>query len=176
MLEVTDRQGNSVTNATVEFSAGTTYQTDEKGRVMIEEEDRDKVNCEYLKVTADGYYSYFDRDFKSVKFGKSNGVTLYREGEYAVDSVLVNGKDATKYSTSIQTNKTDSDDNPVSVTVTSKIYGNVKSVDVIQNGKVLKSLSSGHSELEHTYTATYSAADFTDKEQVVLRVTENSGE
>lgn len=176
VLEVTDRQGNSVTNATVEFSAGTTYQTDEKGRVIIEEEDRDKVNCEYLKVTADGYYSYFDRDFKSVKFGKSNGVTLYREGEYAVDSVLVNGKDATKYSTSIQTNKTDSDDNPVSVTVTSKIYGNVKSVDVVQNGKVLKSLSSGHSELEHTYTATYSAADFTEKEQVVLRVTENSGE
>ena len=173
---IRDKEDNPIAGATVELSSGTAYTTDDEGRVIIEEEERDTVKCSYLKVTANGYYSYFDSGFKSVKFGKSTTVSLYKEGEFAVDSVLVDGKDAKKYTTSIQTNKTDKNDNPATVTFISKIYGEIKSVDVVQNDKVLKPESTSNSSLEHTYTATYSVDQFAEKEQVMLKVTENSGE
>ena len=173
---VKDKNDKVIKNATVELSPGTSYTTDSEGRVIIEEEDRADIDCSYLKVTASGYYSYLDKSFKSVKFGKSTTVRLYKEGEFAVESVMVDGKDAIKYSTSIQTNKTGKDGNPATVTFISKVYGDIKSVDVLQDGKALKASSSSTSSLEHTYTTTYSADEFTEKEQVILRVIEDSGE
>ena len=176
VLYVKDKNDKVIENATVELSPGTSYTTDVEGRVIIEEEDRADVDCSYLKVTASGYYSYLDKSFKSVKFGKSTTVRLYKEGEFAVESVMVNDKDATKYSTSIQTNRTDKNGNPATVTFISRVYGDIKSVDVVQNGKILKASSTSKSSLEHTYTATYSVDEFIEKEQVALRVIENSGE
>ena len=60
---------------------------------------------------------------------------MYRVGEYAVASVKVDGADALKSKASIQTNAKNKDGSAASVTFIAKIYGEISSVDVVQNDK-----------------------------------------
>lgn len=173
---VQDKDGNPISGATVELNSDLTYETDGDGRVIIEEEDRKDLDSAYLKVTADGYYSYTDMYFDGVQFGSHTNVKLYRVGEFAVASVNMDGKDVLNSNSIIKTKKTNQDGTPASVTFTSKIYGEVSSVDVVQNNKILTAKSKKVNSSEYVYTNTYSVADFSIDDNVYLSITLKSGE
>ena len=173
---VVDTNKNPITDATVELTSDLTYKTDEQGRVIISEEDRKTIECAYLKVNADDYYDYLDKNFSGVKFGKSTDVILYRNGEFGIAKVLVDGKDSLTSKVSIRTNQTNSDGSPATVTFISQIYGEVDSVDIVQKNKKLTAKSKATNSAEHLYKNTYSASDFVPQESVYLYVKLKSGE
>ena len=134
---VQDKDGNPISGATVELNSDLIYKTDGEGRVIIKEEDRKDLDSAYLKVTADGYYSYTDMYFEGVQFGSHTNVKLYRVGEFAVVNVNVDGKDALNSKATIRTNAKNKDGSVANITFSSKIYGEVSKIDIVQNDKAL---------------------------------------
>lgn len=173
---IQDKDGNPVSGATVELNSDLIYKTDGEGRVIIEEEDRKDLDSAYLKVTADGYYSYTDMFFEGVQFGSHTTVKLYRVGEFAVVNVNVDGKDALNSKATIRTNAKNKDGSAANITFTTKIYGEVSKVDIVQNDKALTANSRKVNSSEYIYTNTYTASDFTEGDPVYMYVTLKSGE
>ena len=172
---VQDKDGNPISGATVELNSDLIYKTDGEGRVIIKEEDRKDLDSAYLKVTADGYYSYTDMYFEGVQFGSHTNVKLYRVGEFAVVNVNVDGKDALNSKTTIRTNAKNKDGSVANITFSSKIYGEVSKIDIVQNDKALTANSRKVNSSEYIYTNTYTASDFTDGDSVYMYVTLKSG-
>ena len=173
---VQDKDGNPISGATVELNSDLIYKTDGEGRVIIKEEDRKDLDSAYLKVTADGYYSYTDMYFEGVQFGSHTNVKLYRVGEFAVVNVNVDGKDALNSKATIRTNAKNKDGSVANITFSSKIYGEVSKIDIVQNDKALTANSRKVNSSEYIYTNTYTASDFTDGDSVYMYVTLKSGE
>ena len=173
---VQDKDGNPISGATVELNSDLIYKTDGEGRVIIKEEDRKDLNSAYLKVTADGYYSYTDMYFEGVQFGSHTNVKLYRVGEFAVVNVNVDGKDALNSKATIRTNAKNKDGSVANITFSSKIYGEVSKIDIVQNDKALTANSRKVNSSEYIYTNTYTASDFTEGDSVYMYVTLKSGE
>lgn len=173
---VQDKDGAPVSGATVELNSDLIYETDGEGRVIIEEEDRKDLDSAYLKVTADGYYSYTDMFFEGVQFGSHTTVKLYRVGEFAVVNVNVDGKDALNSKATIRTNAKNKDGSAANITFTTKIYGEVSKIDIVQNDKALTANSRKVNSSEYIYTNTYTASDFTEGDPVYMYVTLKSGE
>lgn len=174
VIEVIDSSGNPVENAEIELTETTRFKTDnpkQKGRVIIPKEERNTTPCSYLKVTAEGYYGYVDNDFHSVAFGKKETVKLYRVGEYAVESVTLDNRDVISGSANIITNKEDR-----SATFVARIYGEIKSVEVVQSGKALKAQTETSDSSQHTFTRVIPVSGFENGKPVSLRVTQTSGE
>ena len=172
---VQDKDGNPISGATVELNSDLIYKTDGEGRVIIKEEDRKDLDSAYLKVTADGYYSYTDMYFEGVQFGSHTNVKLYRVGEFAVVNVNVDGKDALNSKATIRTNAKNKDGSVANITFSSKIYGEVSKIDIVQNDKALTANSRKVNSSEYIYTNTYTASDFTDGDSVYMYVTLKSG-
>ena len=172
---VQDKDGNPISGATVELNSDLIYKTDGEGRVIIKEEDRKDLDSAYLKVTADGYYSYTDMYFEGVQFGSHTNVKLYRVGEFAVVNVNVDGKDALNSKATIRTNAKNKDGGVANITFSSKIYGEVSKIDIVQNDKALTANSRKVNSSEYIYTNTYTASDFTDGDSVYMYVTLKSG-
>ena len=172
---VQDKDGNPISGATVELNSDLIYKTDDEGRVIIKEEDRKDLDSAYLKVTADGYYSYTDMYFEGVQFGSHTNVKLYRVGEFAVVNVNVDGKDALNSKATIRTNAKNKDGSVANITFSSKIYGEVSKIDIVQNDKALTANSRKVNSSEYIYTNTYTASDFTDGDSVYMYVTLKSG-
>ena len=172
---VQDKDGNPISGATVELNSDLIYKTDGEGRVIIKEEDRKDLDSAYLKVTADGYYSYTDMYFEGVQFGSHTNVKLYRVGEFAVVNVNVDGKDALNSKATIRTNAKNKDGSVANITFSSKIYGEVPKIDIVQNDKALTANSRKVNSSEYIYTNTYTASDFTDGDSVYMYVTLKSG-
>ena len=168
---VQDKDGNPISGATVELNSDLIYKTDGEGRVIIKEEDRKDLDSAYLKVTADGYYSYTDMYFEGVQFGSHTNVKLYRVGEFAVVNVNVDGKDALNSKATIRTNAKNKDGSVANITFSSKIYGEVSKIDIVQNDKALTANSRKVNSSEYIYTNTYTASDFTDGDSVYMYVT-----
>ncbi|MFR2598891.1 MAG: leucine-rich repeat protein [Ruminococcus sp.] len=173
---VQDKDGNPISGATVELNSDLIYKTDGEGRVIIKEEDRKDLDSAYLKVTVDGYYSYTDMYFEGVQFGSHTNVKLYRVGEFAVVNVNVDGKDALNSKATIRTNAKNKDGSVANITFSSKIYGEVSKIDIVQNDKALTANSRKVNSSEYIYTNTYTASDFTDGDSVYMYVTLKSGE
>lgn len=173
---VQDKDGNPISGATVELNSDLIYETDGEGRVIIKEEDRKDLDSAYLKVTADGYYSYTDMYFEGVQFGSHTNVKLYRVGEFAVVNVNVDGKDALNSKATIRTNAKNKDGSVANITFSSKIYGEVSKIDIVQNDKALTANSRKVNSSEYIYTNTYTASDFTEGDSVYMYVTLKSGE
>lgn len=173
---VQDKDGNPISGATVELNSDLIYETDGEGRVIIKEEDRKDLDSAYLKVTADGYYSYTDMYFEGVQFGSHTNVKLYRVGEFAVVNVNVDGKDALNSKATIRTNAKNKDGSVANITFSSKIYGEVSKIDIVQNDKALTANSRKVDSSEYIYTNTYTASDFTEGDSVYMYVTLKSGE
>ena len=173
---VQDKDGNPISGATVELNSDLIYKTDGEGRVIIKEEDRKDLDSAYLKVTADGYYSYTDMYFEGVQFGSHTNVKLYRVGEFAVVNVNVDGKDALNSKATIRTNAKNKDGSVANITFSSKIYGEVSKIDIVQNDKALTANSRKVNSSEYIYTNTYTASDFTEGDSVYMYVTLKSGE
>ena len=172
---VQDKDGNPISGATVELNSDLIYKTDGEGRVIIKEENRKDLDSAYLKVTADGYYSYTDMYFEGVQFGSHTNVKLYRVGEFAVVNVNVDGKDALNSKATIRTNAKNKDGSVANITFSSKIYGEVSKIDIVQNDKALTANSRKVNSSEYIYTNTYTASDFTDGDSVYMYVTLKSG-
>ena len=172
---VQDKDGNPISGATVELNSDLIYKTDGEGRVIIKEEDRKDLDSAYLKVTADGYYSYTDMYFEGVQFGSHTNVKLYRVGEFAVVNVNVDGKDALNSKATIRTNAKNKDGSVANITFSSKIHGEVSKIDIVQNDKALTANSRKVNSSEYIYTNTYTASDFTDGDSVYMYVTLKSG-
>ena len=172
---VQDKDGNPISGATVELNSDLIYKTDGEGRVIIKEEDRKDLDSAYSKVTADGYYSYTDMYFEGVQFGSHTNVKLYRVGEFAVVNVNVDGKDALNSKATIRTNAKNKDGSVANITFSSKIYGEVSKIDIVQNDKALTANSRKVNSSEYIYTNTYTASDFTDGDSVYMYVTLKSG-
>ena len=172
---VQDKDCNPISGATVELNSDLIYKTDGEGRVIIKEEDRKDLDSAYLKVTADGYYSYTDMYFEGVQFGSHTNVKLYRVGEFAVVNVNVDGKDALNSKATIRTNAKNKDGSVANITFSSKIYGEVSKIDIVQNDKALTANSRKVNSSEYIYTNTYTASDFTDGDSVYMYVTLKSG-
>ena len=172
---VQDKDGNPISGATGELNSDLIYKTDGEGRVIIKEEDRKDLDSAYLKVTADGYYSYTDMYFEGVQFGSHTNVKLYRVGEFAVVNVNVDGKDALNSKATIRTNAKNKDGSVANITFSSKIYGEVSKIDIVQNDKALTANSRKVNSSEYIYTNTYTASDFTDGDSVYMYVTLKSG-
>lgn len=149
---VQDKDGNPISGATVELNSDLIYKTDGEGRVIIKEEDRKDLDSAYLKVTADGYYSYTDMYFEGVQFGSHTNVKLYRVGEFAVVNVNVDGKDALNSKATIRTNAKNKDGSVANITFSSKIYGEVSKIDIVQNDKALTANSRKVNSSEYIYT------------------------
>ena len=173
---IQDKDGNPISGATVELNSDLIYKTDGEGRVIIKEEDRKDLDSAYLKVTADGYYSYTDMYFEGVQFGSHTNVKLYRVGEFAVVNVNVDGKDALNSKATIRTNAKNKDGSVANITFSSKIYGEVSKIDIVQNDKALTANSRKVNSSEYIYTNTYTASDFTEGDSVYMYVTLKSGE
>ena len=173
---IQDKDGNPISGATVELNSDLIYETDGEGRVIIKEEDRKDLDSAYLKVTADGYYSYTDMYFEGVQFGSHTNVKLYRVGEFAVVNVNVDGKDALNSKATIRTNAKNKDGSVANITFSSKIYGEVSKIDIVQNDKALTANSRKVNSSEYIYTNTYTASDFTEGDSVYMYVTLKSGE
>ena len=173
---VQDKDGNPISGATVELNSDLIYETDGEGRVIIKEEDRKDLDSAYLKVTADGYYSYTDMYFEGVQFGSHTNVKLYRVGEFAVVNVNVDGKDALNSKATIRTNAKNKDGSVANITFSSKIYGEVSKIDIVQNDKALTANNRKVNSSEYIYTNTYTASDFTEGDSVYMYVTLKSGE
>lgn len=173
---VQDKDGNPISGATVELNSDLIYETDGEGRVIIKEEDRKDLDSAYLKVTADGYYSYTDMYFEGVQFGSHTNVKLYRVGEFAVVNVNVDGKDALNSKATIRTNAKNKDGSVANITFSSQIYGEVSKIDIVQNDKALTANSRKVNSSEYIYTNTYTASDFTEGDSVYMYVTLKSGE
>ena len=173
---VQDKDGNPISGATVELNSDLIYETDGEGRVIIKEEDRKDLDSAYIKVTADGYYSYTDMYFEGVQFGSHTNVKLYRVGEFAVVNVNVDGKDALNSKATIRTNAKNKDGSVANITFSSKIYGEVSKIDIVQNDKALTANSRKVNSSEYIYTNTYTASDFTEGDSVYMYVTLKSGE
>ena len=173
---IQDKDGNPISGATVELNSDLIYKTDGEGRVIIKEEDRKDLDSAYLKVTADGYYSYTDMYFEGVQFGSHTNVKLYRVGEFAVVNVNVDGKDALNSKATIRTNAKNKDGSVANITFSSKIYGEVSKIDIVQNDKALTANSRKVNSSEYIYTNTYTASDFTEGDSVYMYVTLKSDE
>ena len=173
---IQDKDGSPISGATVELNSDLIYETDGEGRVIIKEEDRKDLDSAYLKVTADGYYSYTDMYFEGVQFGSHTNVKLYRVGEFAVVNVNVDGKDALNSKATIRTNAKNKDGSVANITFSSKIYGEVSKIDIVQNDKALTANSRKVNSSEYIYTNTYTASDFTEGDSVYMYVTLKSGE
>ena len=172
---IQDKDGNPVSGATVELNSEFTRTSDREGKVVIDKDERFDIESSYLKVTASNYYTYTDDSFAGLLFGSNTKVKLYRVGEYAVASVKVDGADALKSKASIQTNAKNKDGSAASVTFIAKIYGEISSVDVVQNDKTLTAKSKNINSDEYIYTNTYIASDFEKSKPVYLYVTLKSG-
>ena len=172
---IQDKDGNPISGATVELNSEFTRTSDREGKVVIDKDERFDIESSYLKVTASNYYTYTDDSFAGLLFGSNTKVKLYRVGEYAVASVKVDGVDALKSKASIQTNAKNKDGSAASVTFIAKIYGEISSVDVVQNDKTLTAKSKNINPDEYIYTNTYIASDFEKSKPVYLYVTLKSG-
>lgn len=172
IFEVKDSSGKAVINADVDLGNNQNYKTDKNGKVIISVEDRNKVNASYLKVSADGYYVHYDGSFKGSLYGSVNEIKLYKEGEFVIEYVKSDGRDVLNGYSSIRINDTNSDGSPSSVVFTSKIYGNdITSVDIVQNGNVIKAKDKKSNSTEYTYTNTYLVSDFAQNKQISIKVT-----
>ena len=172
---IQDKDGNPISGATVELNSEFTRTSDREGKVVIDKDERFDIESSYLKVTASNYYTYKDDSFAGLLFGSNTKIKLYRVGEYAVASVKVDGADALKSKASIQTNAKNKDGSAASVTFIAKIYGEISSVDVVQNDKTLTAKSKNINSDEYIYTNTYIASDFEKSKPVYLYVTLKSG-
>lgn len=113
--------------------------------------------------------------FEGVQFGSHTNVKLYRVGEFAVVNVNVDGKDALNSKATIRTNAKNKDGSVANITFSSKIYGEVSKIDIVQNDKALTANSRKVNSSEYIYTNTYTASDFTDGDSVYMYVTLKSG-
>ncbi len=169
VYRVHDTEGNSLNNAKIELNPETILSIDSEREYVIVE-DRN-VECNSIKVTCDGYYDYIDNDYNGPKWGKGETIVLHKEGVFAVDYVKLNNVNVLESNASFDIQQKNSDGTSKQIKFTSKIYGDVLSVDLVQNGKIITPVNRASTPETFMYTNTYAVDKFEEGEQIYLSVT-----
>ncbi len=168
VFTVMDKNENIIEGATITINEDTKLTTNEKGIALLDDRD---IECKTLTVSKDGYYDYVESGYNCYKWGNGDAITLYKEGEYALVSVDLAGRNTLERSAPIEVTRTNSDGTPLRISFNSFIYGDVEKVEITQNGNVIKPVSTGANKSTHIYTNTYTVDQFTPSTTVSIEVT-----
>ena len=111
ILRVKDKDGNPVKGAKVDLGSNQIFYSDNDGKAVIDEDTKPSINCRYIKVSHADFTDYYSTALTGKLLARSYDVTLYRKGEFAIESVMVNGFDALNSFGTIAVNAKDSDGN-----------------------------------------------------------------
>ncbi len=165
----------NVEGANIRLNNNTVLTTDSNGEAVVPAEDRDKIKTNSVLVTKEGFYDN-EHEFGGLQHnGDSTVIELYGDGEFEVEEVKLDGVSLITNSSTIAVNDVDLDDNPKKATFVAKIYGDVDTYDIYQNGNLIESVSKDAREAKYLYAVVCSSDSFIVDQSVELRVKNKAG-
>lgn len=164
-----------VEGASIQLNEGVVLTTDSDGKAVVPAENRDKIKTNSVLVTKEGFYDN-EHEFGGLQHnGDSTVIELHGDGEFEVEEVKLDGVSLITNSSTIAVNDVDLDDNPKKATFVAKIYGDVDTYDIYQNGNLIESVSKDAREAKYLYAVVCSSDSFIVDQSVELRVKNKAG-
>ena len=125
-----------------------------------------------LKVTRDGYQDYIEYNYFRFGWGNSDTIVLYEESEFVIEEVYFDDVDVLKEKTKVFNQRMDVHGIPDRILMKVLAYGDIKSIELIQNGKAITTaIADSILEGNHRYVQIILPQQFIADEPVSIKAT-----
>ncbi|MEE0874122.1 MAG: leucine-rich repeat protein [Ruminococcus sp.] len=153
VFKVINSEGKPLKGAKIDIGT-TNFTTDSNGQVTIRGSETEEIEAKFLKVTCPGYVIHRDENFVGALYGPGKTITLYKEDDFDISSVDMNGVDVLCNRTDLYVDETLSDDSPARVSFIVQLKGQqASSIKFTQNGnKEIAPIKTNYDKSNNRYT------------------------
>ncbi|MEE1154302.1 MAG: PKD domain-containing protein, partial [Acutalibacteraceae bacterium] len=174
VFRVKDSKGNPISGAKITLTNALTGKdssitTDSRGIASL---GKKAMAGGMLKVTRDGYQDYIEYNYFRFGWGNSDTIVLYEESEFVIEEVYFDDVDVLKEKTKVFNQRMDVHGIPDRILMKVLAYGDIKSIELIQNGKAITTaIADSILEGNHRYVQIILPQQFIADEPVSIKAT-----